>query len=424
MNISNIIKWLVLAALAIALLIKVSLWWSVRNIMQELVDNLRPHIQLEYGGVTSSFDGRVGLEQVRIRIPMLGDSLSVEHAQLKFKGLGELLRFKERLEQDKLPEQMALELKGMQLEVHGPFVQGLYSQPAERDLFTALSEVSCGEIKHIGTVELLDMGYRTLDSDVEFSYRLDPGAQRLDFNLLVDTRDMAETRLGMSLSNVSDDPGDLRMNPPRVSALSLEINDNQYLRKVHTLCAAKLGQSAEQYQQTALAKFDAVLRSQRIALGQAVLDGYSRYLKDPQSLRLEIHPSEGMAWSGLEFFEAKDVLGMVNPVLLTNGEAVQPIEFAWSEVKLGRELGALERIEAPESRAAREEVNQFDFVRVEQLPEYAGKRLQFLTYDGTYYQGILHKVENGRAYLTVQFGAGSADMFLRLDKIDRVRVNF
>jgi len=50
--------------------------------------------------------------------------------------------------------------------------------------------------------------------------------------------------------------------------------------------------------------------------------------------------------------------------------------------------------------------------------------LQFITFDGAYYQGVLHKVENGKAFLSVQFGSGSAEMFLRLEKIDKVRVLF
>ena len=103
---------------------------------------------------------------------------------------------------------------------------------------------------------------------------------------------------------------------------------------------------------------------------------------------------------------------------------MQPLGFAWVDPGQIREMGALEKVVAEESQSSRENSSQYDFVPVEHLAQYTGKRLQFLTYDGTYYQGILHKVENGRAYLTVQFGAGSAEMFLRLDKIDKVRVNF
>lgn len=59
---SKIIKWLVLAVVAIAVLIKLSLWWSVRNIMEEAANSLQPFAEITYRGVTSSFDGRVGLE--------------------------------------------------------------------------------------------------------------------------------------------------------------------------------------------------------------------------------------------------------------------------------------------------------------------------------------------------------------------------
>ena len=85
----------------------------------------------------------------------------------------------------------------------------------------------------------------------------------------------------------------------------------------------------------------------------------------------------------------------------------------------------LERITAPqENREDGRAVQQYEFVNVADLPGYAGKRLQFITFDGAYYQGVLHKVENGKAYLSVQFGSGTAEMFLRLEKIDKVRVRF
>ena len=46
--------------------------------------------------------------------------MQVAHAELKFNGLRELLSFKERLDEGKFPKQMAMRLKGVMLEVHGP----------------------------------------------------------------------------------------------------------------------------------------------------------------------------------------------------------------------------------------------------------------------------------------------------------------
>lgn len=423
---SKILKWGVLAVLAVGLIIKLSLWWSVRSIMDDAISKLSPVMDVTYGGITSSFDGRVGLENLQIRIPAIGDSLGVQRAELKFKSLGELLSFKERLAEGKFPEQMALSLKGIALEVHGPFMQQLYNTPPERSLFTAMSEVACGTVRNIGTDELLEMGYRTLETDAEFSYLFQPGAQKLNLNLTSDTRDMGEVRLSLSLSNMPETPGDLRVNPPHMSSVVFELNDNQYQRKIQQFCAGKLGQSPEEYLKTAVQKFDTVLRSQKIALGQPMLDAYGRYLKDPQSLRVELTPSEGMAWDGLQFFEPKDVVSMLRPAVLVNQELVQSVEFAWVDPTVARnEPVGLEKITATqENEEDGRAVQQYEFVNVADLPGYAGKRLQFITFDGAYYQGVLHKVENGKAYLSVQFGSGTAEMFLRLEKIDKVRVRF
>ncbi|WP_305956007.1 hypothetical protein [Pseudomonas sp. 2FG] len=405
------------------MLIKLSLWLSVRSIMDDAIGQLSPYMDISYGGITSSFDGRVGLEKVDVRVPALGDSVRVAHAELKFNGLGELLRFKERLAEGKFPEQLAVSLKGLALDVHGPFMQQLYDLPAERSVFTAMSEVACGKVRNIGTTELLDMGYRTFESDAQFSYLFQPGAQKLTFNLTSDTREMGELRLGLSLANMSEKPGDLRVNPPKVALVTVELNDNQYQRKVQEYCAGKLGQSTEVYLKTAVEQFDRVLRSQRVALDSPVLEAYGRYLKDPQSLRLELNPSEGMTWDGLQFFEAKDVLAMLRPTLLINQQLVTPLGFAWVDPTTHKEPLADEVVvaEKVESTGA---TPQYEFVNVASLPDYSGKRLQFITHDGAYYQGVLRKVENGKAYLSVQFGAGSAEMFLRLEKIDKVRVMF
>ena len=418
---NKVFKWAVLAVLAIALLIKLSLWLSVRSIMDTAIQQMSPVMDISYGGITSSFSGRVGLENVRIRVPLMRDSFEVDHAELRFKSLGELLRFKERLDQGKFPDQLTASLKGLKLEVHGPFMSQLYAAPAERSVFTAMSEVSCGSVRNIGTVELLEMGYRTIDSDVDFSYFFMPGAQTLTFNLHADTRDMIDLRSVFTVMNMPDNPGDFRVNPPRVSNIMVELSDNQYQRKVQEFCASKLGKTTAEYQVTAAKQFDGVLRAQGIALNQSLLDGYGRYLADPQSLRLEFSPTESVAWDGLQFFDAKDVLTMLRPVVLVNQQALD-VDFDWVKVKRGTEQTAMERIsaETPEELAKKQTRDQF--VSVATLPEHAGKRLRFITYEGTYYQGILHKVENGRAYLSVQMGSGTAEMFLRLDKIAKVRV--
>ena len=424
-NMAKMLKWGVLGLLAVALLIKLSLWLSVRAVMDDAIEQMAPYMDIKYSGITSSFDGRVGLEKVEIRVPALNDELRVAHAELRFHGLGEMLRFKERLAEGKFPEQMAIKLQGLALDVHGPFMAQLYNQPAERSVFTAMSEVACGKVRNIGTGELLDMGYRTFETDAEFSYQFQSGAQKLSFNLRSDTRDMVAMQMSMTLANMSEKPADLRSNPPRVSLVTVELSDNHYQRKVQEYCAGKLGQDSKLYVQTAVDQFDRVLRSQRIALDPLVLAAYGRYLQDPQSLRLEFNPTEGMVWDGLQFFDAKDVLAMLRPVVLINQQVVEPLGFTWVDPNLSL---AVKKTQEPavEDKPATgtQEEQRPQFVAVEQLPSYAGKRLQFITFEGAYYQGVLHKVENGKVYLSVQFQSGTAEMSLRLDKIDQVRVLF
>lgn len=423
---SKLIKWGILSLLAIALLIKLSLWLSVRSIMTDAADRMSSVMTIRYGGISSSFDGRVGLEKVEISVPAMRDSLRIEHAELKFNGLGELLRFKERLAEGKFPEQMAVSLKGLALDVHGPFMQQLYDTPAERSVFTAMSEVVCGKVRTIGTVELLDMGYRTFETDGEFSYHFQPGAQQLTFNLTSDTRDMGEMRVSLAVANMSERPGDLLANPPRIQRITVEIGDNQYQRKVQDYCSGKQSMDRETYLQAAVQQFDKVFRSQRIALDQPVLDAYARYLDDPQSLRIELNPSEGLVWDGLQFYEADGVLALLRPVVLVNQQVVEPLGFTWVDPNKhsAADIAEVANELTSDTLAVATSRGQEEFVSVASLADHVGKRLRFITHDGMYYQGMLTRVDNDKAYISIQAGNGSAQMSLRLEKIDQVKVRF
>ncbi|MFI8483194.1 hypothetical protein ACIGCM_21775 [Pseudomonas sp. NPDC078700] len=417
----KIIKWGLLSVLLVAVVIKLSLYLSVRSIMNDAKDRLAPMVDISYGGITSSFDGRVGLENVTIGIPAAGDKLQIAHAELKFNGLSELLRFKERLAERKLPEQMAVSIKGLSIDVFGPLAQAFYQPPKQTDIYSALSAVACGDVKTIGANELLDMGYRTLETDGEFSYLLEPSAQKLTFNLNSDTREMGAMQVSMALANVSDNPTDLRSNPPRIKRLSFELTDNQYQRKLQTYCAAKMGLTLDAYRKAAIAKIDKSLRQQRVALDQPVLDAYARYLADPQSLRIELEPTEGMVWDGLQFFEAHDALKMMRPTLTVNQVPVKDVGFAWVD-PVALKIAAADKASQANTAAAEVALVSSGFVNIDALPDYVGRRMRFITYDGMYYQGVLTRVANEKAFLTVQGGNGTAQMSLRLGKIDKVRV--
>ena len=116
---------------------------------------------------------------------------------------------------------------------------------------------------------------------------------------------------------------------------------------------------------------------------------------------------------------------MLRLVVLINQQVVEPLGFAWVDPNPSLAVKKTQEPAVEDKPAAgTQEEQRPQFVAVEQLPSYAGKRLQFITFEGAYYQGVLHKVENGKVYLSVQFQSGTAEMSLRLDKIDQVRVLF
>lgn len=128
-----------------------------------------------------------------------------------------------------------------------------------------------------------------------------------------------------------------------------------------------------------------------IALEQPLLEACGRYLKDPPALRLELEPGEGLVLGGgLRFFEAKDVLARLHSVWRINQQLVEPLGFAWRDPHAHKApLADGLVVEVAESTLG---TPHHELANLAGLLEYAGKRLQFITYDGAYYQGVLHKV--------------------------------
>lgn len=122
-----------------------------------------------------------------------------------------------------------------------------------------------------------------------------------------------------------------------------------------------------------------------IALEQPLLEACGRYLKDPSALRLELEPGEGLVWGGLRFFEAKDVLARLHSVWRINQQLVEPLGLAWRDPPAHKTPLADELVvEVAEPTLG---MPHHELVNLAGLLEYAGKRLQFITYDGAYYSG-------------------------------------
>jgi len=113
---------------------------------------------------------------------------------------------------------------------------------------------------------------------------------------------------------------------------------------------------------------------------------------------------------------------MLRPVLSINQKQVEPLTFTWLDSKASQEGTAVE----PRAVAAQASVQgaHIEYVAVNELANYAGKRVQLITFDGQGYSGLLRKVDNGKVYLTLLGSGGSADMSLRLDKVHQVRILF
>ena len=103
-------------------------YFVVRGQWETMIRTASPFAEIRYGGIGSSFDGTVRVEQIRLSPHGVPEVIRIDAVELYTPGLLFLLRDAKWHWRKGLPERLGAAVQGLHLPLDGPIMAGLMSR--------------------------------------------------------------------------------------------------------------------------------------------------------------------------------------------------------------------------------------------------------------------------------------------------------
>ncbi len=303
------------------------LWFQVYQQLSEIKTQVAPFATVKYGWIYSTFDGEVGVRDIKITPFLLKGTISIDELSLKVKNAAELFKLRDKLAQRIPPDELLIKTTNMSFPLDGQFDEFLgslegdseASQPG--DIFNPFGVYSCGDTVAVEGAELRAMGYDRFTVSSEIGYRFEPLSKTLTFDAVVDSESMGRSELNVNVGVSEPDIYDLMGSQtlPEINRAVWSFNDGGYYRRLSFYCGKKTETERKRYVEQATQEWDADLKDHGITLNGALVDAYRRYILDGGLLSVEVSPDRDIDYASLSLFSANDIVSMLNLRITLNG---------------------------------------------------------------------------------------------------------
>jgi len=326
---------IVFVSVALVASFKGYLWFQVYKQLSEIKEQVAPFATVKYGWIYSTFDGEVGVRDIRITPFLLKGTISIDELSLKVKDATELFKLRDKLAQRIPPDELLIKTTNMSFPLDGQFDEllsslGGSSESLESgDVFNPFGVYSCGDTIAVEGAELRAMGYDRFTVSSEIGYRFEPLSKTLTFGAVLDSESMGRSEfkvdVGVSESDIYDLIGSQEF--PEINRAAWNFNDGGYYRRLSFYCGKKTETERNRYVEHASQEWDADLKDHGIILNNSLVDAYRRYILDGGQLNVEVSPDRDIDYSSLSLFSANDIVSMLNLRITLNGTLLKDLSL-------------------------------------------------------------------------------------------------
>lgn len=428
-------------------------WYQVKSRADDMVRQLAPFAQVNYGSVYAHPDGTVGVDDLTITPLQMHAPVSIETVRVRADGPLFFL-----FGGDAPPEQLNISLQQVRQGLDSELFRTIQQQSdlllEDNPLYVSPNALGCGNVRQFDVNTMKRMGFNELVMDLDLHYRGDTRARKVNLNMLVDIQDMAETRMEMAFSA---DPGQLK-NPmmasgnARLETLSFSYKDQGYNQRRDRFCASEANVKPAEYQQQHQVLFEQWLNSNNIELPPSLLAAYSELQGPGADMALSMRPVGGVGAAEVMMQEPMVLLQSLNIQFSINDKplALDTIDWpglmsglaaAGSSKDIGRsgptEPETVVAATLPEEAGSEIEKNalsgnkpqreqpirkRFRVTPLAELPEYLGAQVRIFTYFGNDVEGVLTHAGATSIRVEQRLQQGLAEFPLDHDRIQQAEV--
>ncbi|PID43339.1 MAG: hypothetical protein CSA52_02200 [Gammaproteobacteria bacterium] len=424
--------------LLIPLLFKGLLWFQVTTQLKETRKAFEPYGLLEWGGIYSTFDGKIGVSDFAVTPFQLKDSVMVESLEVDFGSLEELLKAALPMLEGKYPDSLTFLVKQARLVLSDSSLAALKTDNERLANISPARIHACGDVKMLSGRELRAMGFDAVEYNAMLSYQLHSADGRLDVVGLVEALGMGEysvkARLAYPGGYVS--LGQL-LSDSTVKALSVQMKDLGYYRRLAFLCGRLNHLSQSEYIAASLREWEKNLLQSGISIAPGFIASLNEYMAMGEKLELMVRPENGLFAPFLSagdkdgaIVDLETVIGGLRPAYALASGPYRPLtvridKARWKRVLIDpAELERRRKEERSKGSANSQVVIERKFVPVQigSLNRHSGKKVRVTDLQGKVYQGVLAEVLENKIVVTIMMDGGSFSFPVNRESIRLVEI--
>ncbi len=398
----TIIALLIIAISGFALL-QGSLWYFTQQFVDQQVYKAKPFAQISYKEIETSMQGSAIVKGVRFFIPAINETIFIKSVEFKAPDVFTFLMLNSKTEQQQIPESLKLIISNAAINLNGPVMNMIDNPDIEPSAIEAFSTLACGDINRMGSRSLSKMGYEKINNNITLEYQFYPEKKRINYTVSNHIEDMSIITISGELSNVSDIKS-FSGKTLKPGKISLEIQDDSYIKRKNDFCALQEKYSVNEYITEHVRQVGEYLGVYGIEVELDLLEAYKKLLKTMGTVRFDadLKPlSETISYAEeLKTFAPNDIIQFIRLKLYVNDKRINQVSI---KVDMDKLLDAASNntsdLGQPNSMMKKQVLvyKKYHQISLSNLNNYHGYRVRVETRNGRYYRGTL-KTNNPKYY--------------------------
>lgn len=407
----NWVLVLILVPAAVYGVAKLAIWYSVRDGLQTVQESMAPFASVEHSRILSPVFGAFGATGIRIKPHIFEDEIAIGSALVHVDDPIEKYHLLSAAMSDTIPTSFNISLNGLRVPLGGDIAAWFNANAVPASAATGSSSI-CTTGARFTLGDMKKLGYEDLVANVRLDYAYDRRGRGLSTYLKLEVREVFEMTLEGRIP-----PSDVvfavdRMTGvPRLSDLTLTLDDLSWSPRFNRYCAETLGISEAEFVETRLEETRAAFVAAGFEPSSELMAGLEQFTRGAAPLTLSLNPHDPFDPTRLDM----------------EGDPEYMIDKLGIEVRFDgkpvRNLGAVATAAVEEAADPPEQVEEtFKPTPLAELPQHLKKSVQVFTVDGKVHEGYLDSVDAGSIVLTRHLVGGSASFDVGRADVDRVLV--
>ncbi len=291
------------------------LYYKVSQGVETAVLMMSPHVDLKYGGISSTIGGELTLDNVSIRLAEYRDEIVIGRLGIKtpnFLALLSLSDLSSGSPQGKAPEYFGLIAEEIKVSADADYYQDFYQTSIAAIAPSDLGQrgVQCVGKYGYAPKALKSLGYSNLTTSISVILR------QVDNNYIIemgiDIVDMTDVDMTLSMAgNMMSGLAQGATYRPKLRELNMKITDQSLNKRVEKYCT-RLGLTPEQILNAHLNALQYMGKTQGIVFDEYLIDPYKQYLAGKPTLVVTAKPREPLDLERISRYKPSDVPALLN----------------------------------------------------------------------------------------------------------------